>query len=93
MLAPPDPTKANGACQGAAAKIKACGEQSINPSRGGVQGRCDALFTARPRGTRWAIAAISPDGEAVKLGVFPHRTIALEAAAIMAGACGGRFLP
>jgi hypothetical protein len=52
-----------------------------------------AIFTARPRGTRWAVAAISPAGEAIKLGVFAHRGLALDAAAIMAGACGGRWLP
>jgi hypothetical protein len=43
------------------------------------------LFTARPRGT--------PQGEAVKLGDFPRRALALNAAAVMADACGGRWLP
>ena len=52
-----------------------------------------ALFTARPRGTRWAVAAISIAGETVKLGDFPRRSIALRAASIMAGACGGEWLP
>jgi hypothetical protein len=55
--------------------------------------RQTALFTARPRGTRWAVAAISPKGAAVKLGDFPRRAFALNAAAIMAGACGGRWCP
>lgn len=51
------------------------------------------IFTARPRGTRWAVAAISHEGESIKLGIFPHRRDALGAAAIMADACGGRWLP
>jgi len=38
-----------------------------------------AIFTARPRGTRWAVAAISPQGEAVKLGDFARRALALNA--------------
>jgi hypothetical protein len=55
------------------------------------------VFTARPRGTRWAVAAIHwrPDlgaAETVKLGVFEHRREALCAALVMAEACGGRWL-
>ena len=52
-----------------------------------------SIFTARPRGTRWAIAAISSEGEAIKLGIFPRRAIALAAAKIMAGVCGGTWCP
>ena len=48
------------------------------------------LFTARPRG-RWTVAAILPQGEALKLGTFPNRRDALSAAAVMARACGGEW--
>jgi hypothetical protein len=52
-----------------------------------------AVFTARPLGTHWSVAAIAATGEAVQLGIFPHRREALSAAAVMAGACGGTFVP
>jgi hypothetical protein len=58
--------------------------------------RCRAqevVFTARPRGTRWAVTAISKTGETVRLGIFPHRADALYAARLMAGIAGGRWLP
>ena len=51
------------------------------------------LFTARPIGRWWSVAAISHAGEAVKLGIFPHRRDALSAAAVMARACGGGWCP
>lgn len=55
--------------------------------------RIQPLFTARPRGTRWAVAAISIAGETVKLGDFPRRAAALSAAGLMARARGGVWLP
>jgi hypothetical protein len=48
------------------------------------------LFTARPRGTRWCVTAISSADETMNLGDFPSRGTALYAAHIMAQACGGR---
>jgi hypothetical protein len=56
-------------------------------------GTSRAIFTARPRGVFWSVAAISPTGESVKLGIFHHRIEALSAAAVMADACRGRWLP
>ena len=50
-------------------------------------------FSAIPLGTRWAALAISPDGERVRIGCFPHRKDALSAAAVMAGVCGARWCP
>ena len=52
-----------------------------------------AIFTARPVGAWWSVAAISDEGQAVKLGCFPHRKDALSATAVMAGVCGARWLP
>jgi hypothetical protein len=62
-------------------------------SYSGIRLTRQAIFTVRPRGTRWAVAAISPQGESVKLGIFPHRRDALSAAAVMARACGASWLP
>jgi hypothetical protein len=51
------------------------------------------IFSAVPRGTRWATVAISPLGERVRMGVFHSRGDALAAARIMAGIVRARWLP
>ena len=65
-------------------------EHPLKPSLPAIQA---AIFTARPTGRWWSVAAISHAGEAVKLGIFPHRRDALSAAAVMARACGGAWCP
>jgi len=90
MRAPPDNRNA-ALARGVGSGLVICKKHlSLNRSRGEVQA---LLFTARPRGTRWSVAAISDAGDSIKLGIFGHRDDALDAAAVMARACGGRWLP
>ena len=52
-----------------------------------------ALFTAAPSGKFWQVKAIASSGETVRLGVFPNRRTALQAASLMAQIARARFLP